>query len=125
LIKLNAKLGTNANFRGWLDNDSSEVFPSHAENFPLVLLEAMAAGNAIITTDQTGCREVVGNAALKVPPGNPAAIREALDRLINDRNLCKQLGRDARARLEQNFSWQSVTNSYLETFRDLVAKSTR
>jgi glycosyltransferase involved in cell wall biosynthesis len=104
LIKLNAELGTNANFHGWLDNDSSELRD---------------------LTDQTGCREVVGNAALKVPPGNPAAIREALDRLINDRNLCKQLGRDARARLEQNFSWQSVTNSYLETFRDLVAKSTR
>jgi len=39
------------------------VFPSHAENFPLVLLEAMAAGLAIVTTNQTGCREVVGDAA--------------------------------------------------------------
>lgn len=134
LKKLDADLGTGATFHGWLDNDSDElrelletaaifVFPSHAENFPLVLLEAMAAGAAIITTNQTGCREVVGEAAIKVPPGRPAAIREALERLVGNRELRERLGREARERLEQNFSWQSVTNSYLDTFRKLVANN--
>jgi glycosyltransferase involved in cell wall biosynthesis len=134
LKKLDAELGTGAIFHGWLDNDSDElrelletasifVFPSHAENFPLVLLEAMAAGAAIITTNQTGCKEVVGDTAIKVPPGQPAAIREALEKLVADQELRDRLAREARARLEQNFSWQSVTNSYLDTFRELVAKN--
>lgn len=133
LKKLDAELGTGARFHGWLDNDSDElrelietssifVFPSHAENFPLVLLEAMAAGAAIITTNQTGCREVVGEAAIKVPPGRPAAIREALEKLVDDSELRERLGREARSRLERNFSWQSVANSYLDTFKELVAR---
>lgn len=133
LKKLDADLGTQATFHGWLDNDSEElrdlletasifVFPSHAENFPLVLLEAMAAGIAIITTDQTGCKEVVGDAAIKVAPGNPGAIRSAIDKLIGDQALREQLGKDARARLEQNFSWKSVAESYLETYRNVIAQ---
>jgi glycosyltransferase involved in cell wall biosynthesis len=136
LMKLDAELGTCANFHGWLDNDSDElrelletasifVFPSHAENFPLVLLEAMAAGTAIITTDETGCREVVGDAAITVPPGQPAAIREALDRLVGNPELRDRLGNEARARLERNFSWQSVSNRYLDTFRELIAANAR
>ena len=135
LKRLDAELGTQAIFHGWLDNDSDElrellettsifVFPSHAENFPLVLLEAMAAGAAIITTDQTGCREVVGDAALTVPPGQPAAIREALEKLAGDPELRDKLGRAARTRLEENFAWQSVASRYLDTFRELVAEKT-
>ena len=62
-------------FHGFLKNKSKEfvnlmessrifVFPSESENFPVVLLEAMDAGMGIITTKDTGCEEVVGNAAL-------------------------------------------------------------
>lgn len=131
LKKLDSSLGTKARFHGWLDNDSAElrelletssvfVFPSHAENFPLVLLEAMAAGAAIITTDQTGCREVVGDTALHVPPGNPNAIRTALQTLMSDDSLRKRLGQAARTRLEENFGWPSVANQYISTYRELI-----
>lgn len=134
LKKLDEDLGTNARFHGWLDNDSAElrelleessifVFPSHAENFPLVLLEAMAAGAAIITTDQTGCREVVGDTALHVPPGDSGAIRAALESLLSDRSLREQLGRAARARLEKYFSWQSVTSQYMSTYEEVTSRS--
>jgi len=134
LIDLDSRLGTNAKFHGWLDNDSRElqelletaaifVFPSHAENFPLVLLEAMAAGTAIITTDQTGCREVVGDTALQVPPGNPGAIREALDRLVSDKDLRETLGRSAFRRVQDHFGWPTIANRYILTFRELLADS--
>ena len=70
LRALAEELGVDARFWGWLDRGSAElrnlydsaeiyVFPSEAENFPLVLLEAMRAGAAIITTKGTGCAEVV------------------------------------------------------------------
>ena len=134
LVELDKALGTHAKFHGWLANDSGElrdlleqssifVFPSHAENFPLVLLEAMAAGAAIVTTDQTGCKEVVGDTALLVPPGDPGAIRTALESLTSDRDLRDKLGRAARARLEQNFGWPSVTGRYLSTFREMTERS--
>jgi glycosyltransferase involved in cell wall biosynthesis len=127
LVALSQTLDVDVTFHGWLDNDSEElkqlfetsavfVFPSHAENFPLVLLEAMAAGAAIITTNQNGCREVVGDAAILVPPGDEQAIRAALQELAGDSDLRSRLGRAARERLDRSFSWQAVAKQYVDVF---------
>ncbi len=132
LVALSKKLNVNATFHGWLDNDSDElkslfeasavfVFPSHAENFPLVLLEAMGAGTAIVTTNQTGCREVVGDAALLVPPGDVQAIRTALQRLAEDADLRIRLGRAARERLDRFFSWPAVAKQYTDVYDQLIS----
>ncbi len=136
LVELNKELQVDVKFHGWLDNDSHElkalfetssifVFPSHAENFPLVLLEAMAAGLAIVTTDQTGCREVVGDAALQVPPGDEVAIRRALERLAGDDELRLRLGRAARDRLDTQFSWPAVAQRYTAVFDNLLQREHR
>ena len=114
-------------FWGQLENTSAElkelyetssifVFPSESENFPIVLLEAMAAGMAIITTKDTGCAEVVGNTALLVESRNPVAIREALNRLNSNPDLCKGLGQAARRRLENNFTWTAVARQYSDLY---------
>ena len=69
-------------FHGWIDNESPEledlykkssifVFVSEAENFPIVLLEAMSSGLAIISVNDTGCPEVLGESAFLVPPRDP------------------------------------------------------
>lgn len=60
------------------------VLPSLQENFPMVLLEAMSAGCAVITTDHPGCVEVVGGAALIVPAGDSAALGGAIRTLLAD-----------------------------------------
>jgi glycosyltransferase involved in cell wall biosynthesis len=123
LERLAEELAVPVRFHGWLDRSSPElkrlyetsqiyVFPSEAENFPIVLLEAMRAGTAIITTAGTGCAEVVGDTALLVPPRDPAAIREALSRLTADPELCRQLGEAARARLEENFTWRAIARRH-------------
>jgi len=85
-------------------------------NFPIVLLEAMGAGLAIITTQGTGCAEVVGETGMLVPPKNANAIRENLIRLMNDPGLCKQLGMAARKRFEKSFTWDVVTKQYEEIY---------
>jgi glycosyltransferase involved in cell wall biosynthesis len=114
-------------FWGWLDHTSNElrdlyetssifVFPSESENFPIVLLEAMAAGLAIITTKNTGCEGVVGDSALLVEPRSSVAIREALVRLVRDPDLCSDLGKLARKRLGDNFTWNVVANRYLDQY---------
>ena len=122
-----AETGIPVTFWGWLDNRSPQlrelyesstifVFPSEAENFPIVLLEAMAAGLAIITTKGTGCAEVVGDTALLVPPKDPQAISRALRRLILEPDLRRSLGAAARRRIEQNFTWSGVAGHYLEEY---------
>jgi glycosyltransferase involved in cell wall biosynthesis len=60
------------------------VFPSIRENFPVVLLEAMNAGCAVITTNSRGCAEVVQDAGIKVAPKDIDGLRNALHYLIND-----------------------------------------
>src|ERR1700757_3777779 len=119
LQQIAGELKVKVRFCGWLENTSLElkelfetssifVFTSESENFPIVLLEAMAAGMAIITTKDTGCAEVIGDAGLLVESRNPIAIREALGKLINDPDFCRELGQAARSRLEENFTWSTV-----------------
>lgn len=112
---------------GWLDNrspelihlsESSEIFvlPSERENFPVALMEAMSAGLAIITSRGTGCAELVGDAAKLVNPRDPAELRRALLSLTCDPARCRELGRAARRRLEEEFSWETVGDRYLELY---------
>lgn len=124
-------LGERVRLRGWLDNGSEElralyetsrvfVLPSEAENFPVVLLEAMAAGLPIVTTAGTGCAEVVGDAALLVPPRDPEAIRAALRRLLMDAELRERLGAAARRRLERRFAWDAVARQYEALYAEIA-----
>jgi glycosyltransferase involved in cell wall biosynthesis len=77
----------------------------------------LGTGCAIITTHGTGCAEVVGDAALLVPPRDPSAIRAALDRLADSREIMDTLGAAARARLERSFRWKHVVDMYREIYR--------
>jgi glycosyltransferase involved in cell wall biosynthesis len=115
-------------FWGWLDNDSPELrelyetssifaLLSEAENFPVSLLEAMAAGQAVVTTRGTGGAEVVGDAGLLVAPRDTPAIRDTLRRLIGAPELRARLGAAARRRVEERFSWSAVAGRYVELYR--------
>ncbi len=99
------------------------VFPSESENFPVVLLEAMAAGLAIITTKNTGCEEVVDDCAILVERNNQMSIKRALQSLLNDPDKCSKLGHEARKRLEDNFSMSAVTTKYTEIYERFAINS--
>jgi glycosyltransferase involved in cell wall biosynthesis len=118
-------------FLGYIDNHSQKfkdlletskifVLPSVSENFPVSLLEAMAAGMAIITTKDTGCEEVVGDTAQIVNPADVSGFREALRKLSSDKLLCYEMGKRTRKRLEELFSWEVVADQYLESYRKLI-----
>lgn len=98
------------------------VFPSIQENFPVVLLEAMNAGCAIITTNADGCGEVIGDAGITIPTRNPMALRSALDRLMADPGEVAVLCQRGRNRIRQ-FSWDIVAQSYVNVFEHAVAES--
>lgn len=74
------------------------VFPSKTEGLPNSLLEAMAAGLPIVTTDVPGCRDLVrhGETGLLVPPGSPHDLAGAMETLLSDEALGRRLGGNAR-----------------------------
>jgi len=124
LVALAKSLKISVKFWGHLDNDSRQlaalyqtasifVFTSDAENFPVVLLEAMSAGTAVISTQGTGCAEVVGGTGLLVPVRNAEAIRHELEHLASNPSLVAELGRSARARVIEKFGWASVVDRHL------------
>ena len=120
---------------GWLDGEdpkltelleTSSIFVlfSEAENFPVSLLEAMAAGLAIVTTSGTGCADVVGDAALLVEPGDLAGLKAALERLIADPELVRQLGAAGRRRLIEHFTWEHVAARHIKLYAEINAQPT-
>lgn len=122
---------TDIRFRGWLDNESSElrelyetsrifVFTSKQENFPVNLLEAMTAGMAIIISEDPGSREVVGDAALIVPDSRPDQFFSMLQRLMQDPVQCDELGSRARQRLEAHFTWPAIAGRYQALFEKVL-----
>lgn len=140
LHQLNEELGRPAKFVGWLSNESPEfrelleqsaiyVLPSDFENFPVCLLEAMAAGSAIITTKGHGCEEVVGDSAELVTPGRHNSeqcvkeIREALQRLTTQPAYRAELGARARQRLDDHFTWNAVAKEYIARYEKYAIRT--
>ena len=79
--------------------------PSLYEGFGLPVLEAMAAGAPVLTSDRSSLPEVAGDAAILVDPTDTAAIRAGLQRALTDRGLREQLAVRGRERA-RDFSWE-------------------
>lgn len=86
------------------------VIASRYENLNYTMLEAMAAGQAIVSTRVGGPAEVFeeGKTALLVPPENPVAMADALERLIDDPALATRLGHAARVTLETGYAPEAI-----------------
>jgi glycosyltransferase involved in cell wall biosynthesis len=86
------------------------VLPSYREGMPMAILEAMATGRAVVTTDVPGCRETIvdGESGMLVPPGAPAALAVALEQFLEDRTLAARMGAAARVRAEREFDSRAV-----------------
>jgi glycosyltransferase involved in cell wall biosynthesis len=109
--------------RGLYEEARILVFPSLRENFPMVLLEAMDAGCAVISTDAEGCAEVVGDAGIIVEKGNPRDIRSALHALMSDSARIEELAQRGRERA-QLFRWPRIAEQYLAVFNAALQRST-
>ena len=82
------------------------VLPSrYREGLPRTILEAMAMGRPIITTDTPGCRETVvpGDNGFLVPVREPAALADAMMRFIQEPGLAHRMGRRSRELVEERF----------------------
>ena len=129
LEQLAAEHQVRASFVGFLPRNelaaiyaSSAIFvlPSRRENMPMVLLEAMAAGCAVVTTSNTGCAEAVGDAGLLVDPGDVEGLRRSLFRLMADEELRSLYAARGRRRMG-DFAAPRVASRFVDLFGSIVA----
>ncbi len=92
------------------------VLPSYREGMPRTVLEAMATGRAIVTTDTPGCRETVevGGNGFLVPTQDPDALAEAMARFIEEPSLAETMGRASREIAEHRFDVHGVNRTMLQ-----------
>lgn len=94
--------------------------PSRREGFGMACLEAMAHGVPVVASGVGGLLDLVtnGETGLVVPPGDVAALRTALERLLGDPELRRRLGAAARERARERFSWRASTDALLEAYAE-------
>ena len=89
------------------------AFPSLGEGFGLPVLEAMAAGTPVLTSDRSSLPEVAGDAALLVDPTAISSIRAGLARLLADSGLRSDLAARGRGRAA-TFTWERTARATLD-----------
>ncbi|MCF7831366.1 MAG: glycosyltransferase family 4 protein [Candidatus Pacebacteria bacterium] len=122
---MSEKSKTRIVFHGWLDNNGKEykglleqsaifVLVSDYESFGMVLVEAMSAGCAIITTNTSGCSEVVDKAGILINPKDADGLRLVLNSVVNDPGYLLKLQQLARSRVKNNYDWGVTLKEYIK-----------
>ena len=101
--------------------------PSVYEPFGLINLEAMACETPVVASGVGGILEVVehGKTGLLVPPAQPAALAEALTRVLGNPDRARDMGKAGRRRVEEKFAWASVAERTEQVYADAIAEFKR
>ena len=101
------------------------VLPSHREGLPMSVLEAMASGLPIVTTDAPGCRDTVeeGVNGFLVPVGRAEPLTRAIETLAESGELRGRLGAASRRRAQELFSVERVVAAHLALYARLLNAS--
>ena len=109
---------------GWYHAADAFVFPSLKEGWGLAVLEALAAGLPVLTTDIEVFREYLSDhTALLVPPGDAEKLASALIRLATDANLRERLARSG-PEVAGRFTWDACANRHIDIYRAVAKGST-
>jgi glycosyltransferase involved in cell wall biosynthesis len=98
------------------------IFPSLYEGFGLPVLEAMACGTPVVTSNVTAMPEVAGDAAILVNPSSVGQIAEAMGRIVNDNSLRSEFREKGLARAAQ-FSWEVTAARVREILAVTMART--
>lgn len=93
------------------------VLPTYAEGVPIAILEAMAGGNAIVSTSVGGIPSVVDERnGVLVEPGDADELADALRTLLADPERIQSMARESRRRVERSYSWEKVTADLVDLY---------
>jgi glycosyltransferase involved in cell wall biosynthesis len=99
------------------------MFPSLMEGLPTVIMEAMASGMPVITTETCGMPDVVENEfnGLLIPPADAAALENAILRLYNSADLRRKLGQEAQESMRR-YTWERAGLRLEALFLNVLAR---
>jgi glycosyltransferase involved in cell wall biosynthesis len=100
------------------------LFPSFAEGFGLPVIEAMACGAPVVTSNRSSLPEVAGSAALLCDPDDPDSIGDALAKILRDPGLAQDLRRLGQRRAFA-FTWARTARSTMAAYREVLDESAR
>lgn len=103
------------------------VVPSYYSSSGMVAIEAMASGTPVIASNVGDLKYVVAaeQTGLLFPSGNTAILSNAIARMIHEPEWCAQLGRSARERVEDLFTWDDVAQQISEFYLELIEVQNR
>ena len=102
-----------------MNKSKAFVLTSVSEGFPKVIIEAMATGTPVISTDVGNIKSVVGNAGIVVPSGDVVAIYNSMVRLVNDSELWNFCSFNSKERAS-SYSWKENTRRLEEVYEDVL-----
>ncbi|MFL5733316.1 MAG: glycosyltransferase family 4 protein [Chloroflexia bacterium] len=92
------------------------------EGYGLVALEAMACGLPVVVTEATGVAALVRDcdAGFVVPPGDPAALALAIERLISSPDIAHHHGMQGRKAMEERHSWKAIAHEFEQLYTQAI-----
>lgn len=134
---LKAEAEKNADYitwMGWLSGEEKEncfrecdifVLPSYFEGQPVALLEAMAFSCGIVASKTGGIPQMIveGKTGVLVAPKNADSLKEGLEKVLSDSEFCRRMGKQAREKVEKEFSIENSMEKLLQIYRKVSGHS--
>lgn len=98
------------------------LYPSLRESFGIPILEGMACGVPVITSNTSSMPEVAGNAAAIVDPAKPKEIANAIEKILSDEEYRLALCEKGVERAKM-FSWRNMASAYLDLYKHIVSET--
>ena len=115
-------VGYQKNIHSFLSKCHIVCLPSYREGFPKLLMEAAAAGRAVVTTDVPGCRDAIipNKTGLLIPVRNDESLANALEDLIINKNKRIKMGKAGRILAEKQFKIDYIVDSTINLYKSLT-----
>jgi glycosyltransferase involved in cell wall biosynthesis len=109
----------------FLQKSTLVVIPSLREGMPFILLEAMACGKPVVGSNIPGIKDVITHLknGLSVPPGDSEALANAIMFLLENEDIRKNLGRNARQLMVEKYNWDKYLKKIQYIYKEAIIKA--
>ncbi len=127
------KLEESVTWLGWVSGEEKKkylcecdifVLPSYFEGQSVAILEAMAYGCAIVASETGGIPQMISHeqTGILIKPKNTGALKQGLEKVLADAELCRRLGTNARRKVQNEFSIEDNMEKLLQIYRKVLMK---